>query len=72
MYHSPVPPFSLALHVSFILQEEEMERSEARNDRVAQILSELGSTETVARPTWSPGETPDKVRRRIYRVSEHG
>jgi hypothetical protein len=50
-----------------IVQEEEMERSEARNDRVAQILSELGSTETVARPAWSPGETPDKVRGHIFK-----
>ena len=42
-------------------KEEEMEKSDSRNERVAQIMAELGSQETVIRPTWAAAETPDKV-----------
>jgi hypothetical protein len=43
------------------LKEEEMERAESRNERVAQILAELGSCEALLRPVWAPSELPDKV-----------
>lgn len=44
-----------------VLQEEEMEKSDSRSDRVAQILAELGSSEAVVKPTWSSAEMPEKV-----------
>lgn len=42
-------------------KEDEMEKSDARNERVLQILNELGSNDIPVRPVWGPGEHPTKV-----------
>lgn len=38
-----------------------MEKSDARNERVLQILNELGSNDIPQRPVWGAGEHPAKV-----------
>ena len=45
----------------YTLKETEVERIESKNERMSEILGELGSSKDIYAPQWDPSERPERL-----------